>query len=87
MTVSAEVSERRQLNSSTAAQVERYIKMVGLDPNAENVLINRYGILREKCFAGLSDQSLFAFVLLLCEKRAEFDQFTRELPNIFGLKQ
>ena len=92
----AETLDRRQFSPPTVAQARHYIQIAGLDPDKESLLLNSYGILREKRFPvpqgqeeaartvnKLGDHHQFAFVLLFCGKRTEFDRFTRQFPEIF----
>lgn len=86
----AKTLRRWQLSSSIIAQARHYIEDTGLDPDKETLLLNGYGILREEnihLVNTMGDQELFAFVLKLYGREAEFDRFTRQFPTIFEVKQ
>lgn len=79
----------RQLRPPIVAQARYYIELAGLDPEKETLLLNGYGILREEVARPvntMTDQKLFAFVLLMYGRRTEFDRFTEQFPVIFDAK-
>jgi hypothetical protein len=46
----ARTLQRSQLSPSIVTQARHFIQVAGLDPDTETLLLNGYGILREKRF-------------------------------------
>lgn len=92
-------SDQTQLDPNTIDLAKKYIQTIGLDPDNEPELVKSFGIMRERRYPvppgleenahivnRLSDQNIFAFALLLCGKREQFNEFIPRYPHLFGLK-
>jgi hypothetical protein len=74
----------RKFPSETISKANGYLKILGLDPLQELVMVNSYCLKRNAGFSGgICDQLVFALVLKEYGTSDEYTAFTGKYPNIF----
>jgi hypothetical protein len=73
--------EKRNYNSPTKAQAKNYAERFNINLTPELTFL--YGFLRQEVEMPLSDQEVFAEVLLITHDYDKYKEFTSAYPKIF----